>query len=563
MEDYKENVEVKKTKKFPFFIIPIVIAVLVIAGVAAGLISNAYSDEKMVEHAIKDFVNDFEDYPIIGAIADALRTSHTTVKVTDEDENYMEFQLWSDYKNKKYVGTVKAKYDGGELKADRSSSIYLGNEYIIVDDSQGMLGDVYGISRKDLLKKFQDSIFYPDSGSKFALDVNDELLENIENVLEKLQDGKDQKVINETQKYLEKYYKKAVKLVKEICETTSEKANGNRVITIKIGDKEAMKLAIELLKAASKDKKLISFLNENYNVHALTEGWESYVVYDEIDEEEEQEVFLSNFKNEDADYAEVFGEWIEELEEELDEYDDRDENYSKSTVNISITVSSVTRELRNLSVKFTDSSAMRDKVGSFELNASEKDIIELTLKDTLKYNMDYIRTTEDYEFWGDDFYQDRNSSEKYTLKKTEDGYSLTVKETYNGESETAFTAKLKYKDGDKYTLTFDDNYTKVTLSGKLTQKRNYFFMSLTSIKVEEDGGENEVKCNISVEVERNKKLPEVPAFVDVLTLEESDFEEIADYAENFEGVSYVEILSELLSDIRPNYVEHALPDDIL
>ena len=88
-------------------------------------------------------------------------------------------------------------------------------------------------------------------------------------------------------------------------------------------------------------------------------------------------------------------------------------------------------------------------------------------------------------------------------------------------------------------------------------------MSLTSIKVEEDGEENEVKCNISVEVERNKKLPEVPAFVDVLTLEESDFEEIADYAENYEGVSYVEILSELLSDFRPNYPEPVYSDDIL
>ena len=102
--------------------------------------------------------------------------------------------------------------------------------------------NAYGVVLEGLQEAFKKSVFHPDSDSKYALDMNEEELAELEEILasyeEMLTEGGD----DELTEYFNDYGDLLLDLMWEYGEIESESEDGNRVVTITLDEKSTAKI---------------------------------------------------------------------------------------------------------------------------------------------------------------------------------------------------------------------------------------------------------------------------------------------------------------------------------
>ncbi len=353
--------------------------------------------------------------------------------------------------------------------------------------SEVILGnDAYGITFAEFMDNFDNSVFGPDG--TYSLGVSaDDIAELFAASVQGEEFSKDSMIVfagfaDELKKSLKKHaaIEKGVETLEfgdTECKTTT--------VTVALDSESLYAVCHDMMEHILSDKKLEKYLDEYEDYLAAT----------------------IEYYGDD-----LVGDFYDEMEESLENLEDSyDEGYVQdSEIDIVITFY-INKSGKNLVGFALDGEFDGEKLEMECLagpSAEKLDAVYFLLKD------EYSTAKATFEVEKDD----------------KDEYAASFVMKMDGETVAKMDIELD-RDGGEYALTFEADGEEIVLSGQFEQEKRQTVMTIDSLS----DGYNTLHLGITVTVTENDEMPEIGAYTDILTMDETEIDElIADVAVFFE-----------------------------
>lgn len=475
--------------------------VAVAGGVTAGVILN--TPEVVAVNAVKGFVEDFferDEFETVSNMLEKGSMEFSMSELSNNGENVMEDIAVS---GKLYFSPKAYMLENLKLESEYlnvNGTIYISDKMFYFREDE-IIEEAFGGEYAELADQLRDSIFAPDSGSKFAMPK--EAFEPLVNALEQT-DNK--KMAKDAEKIIKKYIEKLINVITDNAEFESEndevKVGGEktpvRVVSITITPETVANVVSDYYDFLANDDDLVKF-------------FEKY--------EEDFEGIASNI-DEDKTMAEIYEDAIEEFEDEVDELVDQMEEIEDdddSEIVIEIVTPRLSSKLLQLSVK-------ADKEKLFTLDVSKEGIKK---SNRISISVEGEKDAILYEIKQND-----NKAYKATL------------EVADNEVVSINVNRAK----DKFEIAIGPEGEAVTVSGSIEKNGKTTTIGLKSISyttqewVYDDESwsghyedvEYEIESDLEIIIKESDKIPAAPK--DYTSIDEIEEDDIYGWAEKIEGL---------------------------
>ena len=477
--------EVKKKKVGKTPILISIAAVVVIAIVAIIASAAASSPLKLLGKGFVNSVNALKQNSVV-AFAEKTAKGGSIEAVCDMEE-LLNLPVEGVLSLKLYTAAAKMAVTAdvaieGESVLDASAFV---DEENIAVASEALFGtETYGINLTNFAEKFEDSVFGPDGELSLGIELPDATDSVVEDAAKMTEDS--QKIAKSMLAYLLQSIEEHAAVSKE---DESLDFNGTEVKATAVGiqaDSEALSAMIaDLVEYLRSDAELKAFLY-NYADYFAAALVESGLVYGDY---EDGEAIIDEF------YEQLENIGDEEMEELTEALEDAD-------VEISLTFYITKSGKELVGVKF-DGEADGDKVKASVLaGPSWKNLEEVSVRLDDGYSV--IRVTYTVE---------TNDKKEYSaeLKVREGSENILVGEFVWDKENGDFEVELADDWGDTYGL-----------EGSLTVDSKAVTIVLDSVSEDSE----KIDLGISVIVTASDKMPEMPAYKEILDMTSDDVEDL-------------------------------------
>ncbi len=426
-----------------------------------------------------------------------------------------------------YAEDVNFKMSQNGEEAEFKANAYFSTDYMYVADCN-LLDGTYGFVRGDLRDEFLDSEWV----DELLLNApnKNELRDAIANVLEYVDDKKEQVLIEDVSAKLEEYVKLMKKLLSDHADFEMEVKKvdcgdervKSRVVTMTLDQDAVAAILEEMIATLREDDELYDLVMEHAEeILSLVEDYLEVTDEDfDIDEAlEDIETFYDNlFAKED---------WKKAV------YELKNEEFK---IEIEIAAAMLTPTLRKLTVAMEQDGYYNEvvlNVGAAGVKKSDHFSVEVNGSVLCMYEI-----SED----SDDMYSATLSVPMYNPEKAKnDMTAVATIEVNRSRGKYTLTLIDTTYESDFSMETFEEEYyvyeDKIIVSGKLTDDGKSINLTLDQIKFlyDDDDIENEsYSFDISVTVNMKDKMPDVKASTKVnsiFEMDQDDFDELVENAE--------------------------------
>jgi len=523
----------KERKPLPKWVLPTVIGVaafIVVLAIFLIVVTNPKTTAKAALGSLDDAIAENE---LIGSAFDAFRECYLLVDVqqiygpdgqgvmTDP----MKYEIYNDgNQTSMYVDFLGAKFNLHSI-TDPLSMVF---------ETEG---GAYGFVFENLKEAFRGSVFHPDSGSKYALPLNEETLEMYEEFLDSYEKLLSEDAMEELDGYLTEYGDLFLDLMWEYGEEESESEDGNKVVSLVLDEKAAAKLLKDFVDQLCKDEELVAFLNEHIpvDIMALSTG----------------ETWIESWD----DIMDALKDGSKELIDAVKSLDFK--------ITLTVTASPIAHDLKAVEVKISIDDGLTVKAG---LEFDGNDIILTASMPGAKFEMALKETEEGWELYGKLAGQELFNAE---YKETEEGWTFAVE----AAEETLLDAEFETKD-EKYEFSFavysfsmgyDDYYGyddgsssdapvfAIYAEGNYKEEKGGCSFTVEELSMTTDGWTETVSMDANFAYYTDFDMPEVPAYTDLLKADEETFDEIIGQLEKFFEGAFGGMMGEAVPDYDYGY----------
>ncbi len=504
----------KPKKSLPGWLMPAAIACVALVAALVVFFVIVSNPKTTVKSALGGFDDAILDNELLDPLFNSLEEFHAFVDVqqitSPEGQKLLtegvRFDIYSDSEQAScFVDLMGTQFDVH----------YLLDPMTMVFNSEA---GAYGIVFEGLKDALSDSIFNPDSDSKYALDMNEEEWEMLESYLEELEGSLTESNIEELNDYLSDYGELIIDLMWEYGEIETESDGGNRIVSITLDEKSTAKIAKDFIKTLCSDKELIEYLDENVSLSSLSsfapswlESWED--VMDLLQESS--------------------GEMINEIKS------------GDFKLVISVTASSIAHNLKGVDVKITvDNVSMKAGI-AFEDN----DIILTASMPGAKFTA-ALEETED----GWTVYAKVGSQKLFEAEYTEtdEGWK------FEAEAEGAKLLAVEFAtDDDAYVFEVevydysDEPEVVFTVEGQYTEENGGFTLTIEEVSLSEDGDSEAIKTDVTIGYYTDFDMPDVPEYSNLLEATEEELDELLASLEELYMNAFGGMMGEALPEATP------------
>ena len=518
----------KERKPLPKWALPAVIAgaaVLIVLIIALIIVTNPKTTAKAALGGLDDA---FAENEILGSMFDSFQEFYLLMDVQ---------QIYTPTGTPALTDPIKTEiYANGEQTSTLVDFMGIKfNVHNLADPLTTVFENengAYGFVFENLKETFRGSVFYPDSGSKYALPLNEETLEMFEEFLDAYEKLLTEEAREELDGYLTEYGDLFLDLMWEYGEEDSESEDGNKVVSLVLDEKAAAKLLKDFVDQLCKDEELVAFLNEHIPVDIMA---------------------LSTGET-----------WIESWDDIMDDLKDGSKEMIDAVksldfkITLTVTASPIAHDLKAVEVKVsTDDLSV--KAG---LEFDGNDIILTASMPGAKFEMALKETEEGWELYGKLAGQELFNAE---YKETEDGWTFAVE----AAKETLLDAEFETKD-DKYEFSFaiynasmgyDDYYGyddgassdapvfAIFAEGDYTEEKGGCSFTIDELSLTTDGWTETVTMDASFAFHTEFDMPAFPEFQDLFKADEETLDEIIETLKDY----FTNGLGGLLGEAVPDY----------
>ncbi len=443
-------------------IIAIVLCALLVVGlgVGAGVIIYNNTPEVVAAHALSGVFDDLTERQEINAAYNMLRGGSLSMSVSELEADGEEYPEDFEVSYKLYFSPEAFMLENlklalGDMKLN--GDVYVSKDLIYVSEDE-ILDGSYGISMKDLVKEFEDSIFAYGSDSPYAVpdeETHNQIVEYLEKA-EGVDDVDAEKLSKDAEKLFSKLYEDLYKIVCEHAEFTSEKdeirLGGEktkvRVITIVI-DEEALSNIIQ---------GIYDYLEDDDEIPAFLEEYEAVF----------NNMISVYFPNEDSivdAYDELLEQWGDQLDDMCDAIED-----DKFELKIEMATPKMFATLLMLSVELDDEELFRldfGKDGLAKTNiitleaGGEKIVYEIEADDKNEYVASLTALGE--EVFSVEVDRKKETYEMKFGPKNAENVTISGKLAVDGDETTITLAKIVMREMDWDPETYEEYYATRTV----------------------------------------------------------------------------------------------------
>ena len=313
-----------------------------------------------------------------------------------------------------FAKDVDIKLGNAKIAGD----MYLSNDFVYVQEDE-ILQDGYGAKWSTLADELADSIFQPDSRSKYALD--DDVYDTIVKVLDSMEESKGLK--KDVKKLGKKLGKQMWKIVAKNADVSKE--NTEMRLNREKTDVRLISIAID---ADAMEEIVLATYDYLCETQLIVDFIEKY----------ENQIALALYGTEYStatkkSLVEKYEEWLEDLEEDVEDVcDDIQESFK--TIAVEIVTPKLSKTLLKLDVKEGNSSVISLDCGKEGLEETDKITLKIgggdikivyNIKENDKKKCDVVLSAE----IDDDTYE-----MSLLINKEKEEYTATFSETYYGNS---------------------------------------------------------------------------------------------------------------------------------
>lgn len=484
-------------------IIAAIIAALAVGGTTTAIIYNN-TDEVVFRHSVTGVIEDVFEREEISAVTDVLDGGSVDVELNSvkaNDTNVLNGIKLSGKiyfsESALYVENAKLDYAGKCIEANA----YVDEEIIYIDENN-ILGEKYGVDLNDtnFSELFNNSIFYSNSNSKYALDKESSYL--ISSVLETYDSGE----FKGAEKDIEDI---AVRYIKECWDIFVENSTfESQSKDVRIGDER-------------KNYRVITVEFDNDN---LSDMLNSLITYLDNDDELYEKMELVY---EDSDLSKSLNTSFEDFWNELvEELEDIAENLYNYAQKYKIEIVTPKTSSKMLKFTFTANNYKVIEINFGEDGVKKSSAIEISILDELEIIYEVNTTNNDTTI-----------------------FTLTQK--FNGKKYSIFELKLNEKK-ETYTLKLlpDDTYYKnLTLSGTYSQKGDKTTVTITKF--------GDLKTDATLIFDTGDKIPKIDkSFTNPLEISEKELDTIIEKLED-----ELDIIEDEMEEIYDNLESSFVNDD--
>ncbi len=447
-------------------------AVLLVACVTSGAVYVASNrPEAVVRSSISGFFEDLQDQPLFSVFGDALQGGQIRVQADAGNAMYA-----APFTADLFLNSPEKSAALQFSQQGQDALLTFSPEQVGISGSF-LNGKGYRLGLRNLKDRFRNSIFYPTSGSKYALPLNDRELAQFEDALDEFenQDG----VVEEASGLIEKYETLLFKELLDACESSARTEDGCRIAELTLNGASLAKVVRAIYDAARNDDDLIDFLNRNLSSLESTGSGAS----------------LSQFSDPTTEAGRDFRQLLADVAPDVEDLCD-DLTQSDLSVVLRVTASRFRHTLRTLELTIDLSG---DRV-RFTLDCTEPDTAVITLAPD-------------------------DESATITISRKDDVIDFSLRFVSAGRVENLLSAHMEIQSNDNYalTLTSDDEPYPLYLRGKFVEENDHILFSVT----EAESNGRIVNPGITVEAYAEATMPSLPSnTVDLLDLREDAFDDL-------------------------------------
>lgn len=449
----------------------IAVAVLLAACITASavyVVSNR--PEAVVRSSISGFFEDLQEQPVFSVLGKAFQGGQIRLQA-DADNALLATPFTADL------------YLNGTKEAAALALSLQGQDALLTvsPDQFGVSGSIlngkgYRLGLKNLKTRFRNSIFYPTSGSKYALPLAGEDLTRFEESLDELEKQGD--VAEEARELLEKYENLLRKDLYDACKSSTRTEDGCRIVELTLDGTSLAKVVRSLYGTARDDDKLIDFLNRNLSSLGSAGFGAS----------------LSQFSDPTGAVLD-FGQFLADAAPDVESFCDEIAQSDFSAV-LRVTATRFRHTLQMLELTVD----LSGKQLRLTLDCTEPGTVVLTIAPD-------------------------DESATITLSRKDDVIDFSLRFTSAGKVTNLLSAHMEIQSNDDYTLTAtsDSESQPLYLRGKFVEESNHILFSVS----EAESNGRVINPGITVEVYAKASMPSLPLdTVDLFDLREDALDEL-------------------------------------
>lgn len=484
-----------------------ILGVLVFASALGAVAAVSNTPKNLLSRSIDNVIDGFLERDEFSPIKDIFEKGSIEFSFENTEVN---LGMVGDFsaKGKLYFSNdafMLSNFKLGNEEIGVSGDLYLSNKEIYIKENN-ILDGAYGLNLETILEDFKKSIFSANSGSEYALDevIYESILTFLENIEE------DEEVTKDAEKVLGKVYKKAIKIILNNAEISSEtdEVRINRT-------KEKVRM-IEIVIDNTAAKKIV----EDFYRYL----WETDDISDFIDKHEDYFMSImgvskdSEYYDEDFSLVEVYERAIRSLEHSIAGVcEEIEEDFEELEINVA--TSKFGAKLAKLEVEYGKETLFTLEIGtkgiektdkitlttnsqkiSYTISKNDKNgfIAEIQIKST--FNNDEIRIT-------------------LNIDKEKETYSLTTKLVTNEHSLSGSYSLNNIVEVKGDFITKGDNTT-VTIE-KISEISEVDYAN----DEYDDRAEESIELNIKLVFDTNDKIPSPSKYSNIDEITDEDINE--------------------------------------
>lgn len=467
----------------------IVVALLVLALVSA--VGN--SPMKLVADSIGNALSSMGENEMLTVAQKAIKGGSVSVECAmfdladvlvygmygDEADGRVAVKAYTDLPNGKLALRAQAPFAGEDVHA----GFYVNKESLAISVPE-LLDETYGINIKSLADTLPRSVFAPDSGSDFAME--EEAFELLLQQLEQL-DGdafqQNEALAKQTGKTLEKLLSEFLKNVEQYA--VVEKSSGEAlfvdssakttIVSVRVNGEALEKICRETLQWAysSKDvRKTVESICEQYAAQ------------------------VASMTGSEADATELCEQFYDELYDWIDACDELADAWEDTALKLDFHVAKSGKRLVKLNALLQQDAYETKLLVTMGPTLGDPELIRVQYESA-------------WETFDAAFTVEENTSKQYSAK-------FRVKQ--NEETSVKASVSWDKKAGD-LRVKYEDAHDMLLVKGSLLTDRKSVELHVRSVTFDEDI----VRPNLTVTILANDKMPEMPAYTEVLLLSEEAF----------------------------------------
>ncbi|MBE6578853.1 MAG: zinc-ribbon domain-containing protein [Ruminococcaceae bacterium] len=521
----------KERKPLPKWALPAVIAATAVVIVLVIFLIIASNPKTTVKSALGGLDDAMADNEIISSMFTALNEFNLMVDVQQiygpdgqgALPNPMKYDIYSDgTQSSMYLDFLGAKFD-----------VHSTTDPLALIVNAPDIGS-YGLAFEGMKEAFRKSVFHPDSGSKYALDMNEEALEMFEEFLDGYEKLLKQESMEEMNDYLSEYGELFIDLMWEYGEEESESVDGNKVVTLTMDEKAMAKVVKDFIAELTSDEELVAFLEERIPVSMIA-GEQTWI--------------------------ESWDDVMEMLKDSASEMTDAIKS-ADFKIQLSVTASPIAHDLKAIDIKIS-SEGVSVKAGiAFDGN-------NITISAGMAGSKFVLALEETEDGWT---VYAKAAGEKLfeaEYKESDEGWSFGVE----AMGETLLEAEFEESDG-KYEFLFsvydasmgyDDYYDYddggsdqgpvfgLFCEGDYTEEKGGFTITIEELGITTDGWTESVTMDATIGYYTDFDMPEIPAYTDLLAADEETIDDLVALLEQFFNDAFGGMMGEAVPDYDYGY----------